>query len=317
MLGETKVLTCEITNKCNMNCTHCCIGNDKRKEPTLNMLEETVEKTAWYCKDIRFGGGEPLLKFDYLKRLLKLAIELGASPTFTTNCVLLNDEMIKELVEIGIEKIQVSLDGIKTYEKQRQPKCVDKVIKNIKKIVDSGIQAYVPMCISKLNYTEVEEVIKLCAGLGVSVVKLFPVVPMGRAGKDLMVDPLTLKTVLTEAKHLGSELGIKVQTPKMFSKDEDAYYCRAGVDFFHADTEGNISPCMFLRDIILGNIHTQDFKEIIKNGKRFHKMNLSQVDDECLKCEYFEKCRTGCWAMSYAYNGKLLGKDPYCWRCLE
>ena len=125
----SRMLTLELTHRCNLNCEYCCFGKhyaNYRSHGTASIPEETAKQAIRYHLDkpesgrtITFYGGEPLLEFSLLKRLVFYAEQYCAStgkepPHFslTTNGTLLDDDICRFFVEHRFS-VLVSLDGCK------------------------------------------------------------------------------------------------------------------------------------------------------------------------------------------------------------
>lgn len=132
-----KYVTFDITNKCNLRCKHCYNRNKyffKDKYVTLN--EEEIKsiisklKTEG-CEYINFLGGEPLIRNDFINIVNYCKLK-GIKTLFTTNGILLSQEKYKELIEAGIESIDISLEGTeKENDFIRGKGTYKKVINNI------------------------------------------------------------------------------------------------------------------------------------------------------------------------------------------
>lgn len=144
-------LTIAPTLGCNFRCVYCYekehddihfMREDVQKD-LLRLIEEKCKKldllsVAWY-------GGEPLLAFDLVKSLSKKFIEIcdkygvQYQANIITNGYLLNKEIVKELEDIHVKHIQVTIDGPKDiHDKRRFLKgkqgTFDKIFKNLKNL---------------------------------------------------------------------------------------------------------------------------------------------------------------------------------------
>lgn len=105
-----------VTDRCNLRCNYCMPENivfAPKKEllsyEEMLFILETLRKNGF--RKVRITGGEPLARKDimyFLKKLSKLGFEEIA---LTTNGVLIND-YLEELVELGITKLNLSLDTL-------------------------------------------------------------------------------------------------------------------------------------------------------------------------------------------------------------
>lgn len=153
-----------ITDKCNLQCKHCCVFR-KDTNYKISTFEE-VKKELEYCysigaRFIDFEGGEPFLWKDEtipndikdINSLFRLAKEIGFfSTTVTTNAQI-------DFSHCEADSIWVSLDGIgKYHDAIRGNGTFDKLVKNI--AINPHKHLSVNMVINKLNYLSVKETIE-------------------------------------------------------------------------------------------------------------------------------------------------------------
>lgn len=111
-------LDMELTERCNNNCAHCYINlpeNDqtaiKRELSTERVKEILVEAVALGCLNVRFTGGEPLLRRDFLN-IYEFARKIGLKVTLFTNGTLISEQHAELFACISpMELIQITLYG--------------------------------------------------------------------------------------------------------------------------------------------------------------------------------------------------------------
>jgi len=130
-LSNLKQVTIEVTERCNLNCVYCVYSEfyEKAAKREFNDLDFNILKGLinflipfWNSRlndnkrgltYISFYGGEPLLKFDFIKKTVEFIKGLKVNRTFvfsmTTNGVLL-DKYMEYLVTNNFHLL-VSLDG--------------------------------------------------------------------------------------------------------------------------------------------------------------------------------------------------------------
>ncbi|MBL7130727.1 MAG: radical SAM protein [Candidatus Omnitrophica bacterium] len=108
-----------ITHWCNLDCVYCHVLKEK-KSMTKEVAKQAVDifiSEYGKKKNIRFFGGEPLLKFNLIKAIVKFAKRKAKfykkSITFdiTTNGIPLNDKMINFIQNNPEIELIISLDG--------------------------------------------------------------------------------------------------------------------------------------------------------------------------------------------------------------
>lgn len=121
----------ETTHFCNMRCKYCSYSGEyylNRKSSAVSLELQTGKKALDYIYQfiknrkkkefiIGFYGGEPLLKFEIIKEIVKYAKKKfknwKLNFTITTNGTILNDEIIKYLITNSF-RVFISVDGPQT-----------------------------------------------------------------------------------------------------------------------------------------------------------------------------------------------------------
>jgi len=140
-----KRLVIFLTYRCNFNCSYCYVKKRKTKELSSKELIKIIDKLKKKnskLKEINFMGGEPLLRFDTIKKIVsnyKNKFEYNLN----TNGSLLNDDILNFLSKNRVI-ITLSLDGSeKTHNKNRKNKTFDKIVDRIRNYKDKVIINYV------------------------------------------------------------------------------------------------------------------------------------------------------------------------------
>lgn len=125
-----KSLILIITHWCNYNCIYCPVPK-ARKSISVDIARKTVDIFISQCGrkgHIRFFGGEPLLKFPLIKKIIFYAknkaylAKKKLSFDITTNGTLINNDLVEYIKANPEIELIVSLDGdIKTQSINRRP----------------------------------------------------------------------------------------------------------------------------------------------------------------------------------------------------
>ncbi len=312
----------EITNQCNLKCKNCYNSNyinlqthSVSKDRIFKFIDNLPSKII-----IGFGGGEPLLVpyfFELLQNLANKNIECH----FTTNGLLLNESIAKKLKDSKIAKVTVSIDGLKNnHEYLRGNQTFDASINAIKLLVDQGINVYIGMTITKLNFNDIYSIAKLGKELGVSVVSYFRYIPDDNRVSVLNHDKYSLYKVakiLLETKNnlVDKNFNIYYERLATFTfllddKEITNTICRAINGLSNIDYLGNFYICPYLRKNT-GNIWEDEISQIFQNTKSF-LIEILNIPYECKKCKFSEICRGGCKGYSFRTFGNLYNKDICC-----
>ena len=115
---------------CQLRCPACPVGLRHVETSTSRDLERTMSLDTWHriLAEIRdtalivqfYFQGEPLLNKD-LPQMIKEAHEAGLYTIVSTNAQAMTEQMAEDLVEAGLDRIIVSMDGLsdETYNAYR------------------------------------------------------------------------------------------------------------------------------------------------------------------------------------------------------
>lgn len=132
-------LDVELTNYCNLHCNMCPVGMGEMKRSKGFMNDDVFERVLdnikrYHIRGVRFiRWGEPTLHprfLDYAERLKKI----GVLVHFNTNGLLLDDDMMEKIVDIGIDSVKFSFQGIDdlTYGEMRKGGSYSQLLDTIK-----------------------------------------------------------------------------------------------------------------------------------------------------------------------------------------
>ena len=180
----------DITYRCNMRCLHCFNLSGERTDgenelsdrEVIRFIREDIAvlKPYSFC----FCGGEPFLRESLLYDGFKILNSAGIKVSLVTNGLLLTRQRAKRLKEMGAHQVQVSLDGARacTHERLRQvPGSFKKTIRSIEHLVNENIKVGIAYTPTKFNICEFEDAVELVKKLGVEVVRVQPLMILGRA----------------------------------------------------------------------------------------------------------------------------------------
>ena len=169
----------EMTTICNKKCIICeynywRAGDQEKRHLTLEEFKHIVKqfpKLSWVNLT---GEGSAFLNPDYLKMLRYLKSK--NVPIFLVDHLSdLDEATIKELVEMGIDGIYVSMDGAtkETYQSIKVGCSFENVIKNVKQLIKLKKECKSPIpeisfryVITTKNYQEMPQFIELLSSLG-------------------------------------------------------------------------------------------------------------------------------------------------------
>ncbi|EKD26355.1 MAG: hypothetical protein ACD_79C01242G0004 [uncultured bacterium] len=294
---------------CNHRCTYCGLDFMEYKPEFLDV--EKFKKTLTEIgligvKSIMFAGeGEPLLHKN-IAEIVKHTKKSGIDVAFTTNGVLLNEKISKEILPYTEWiKISITAGTRKTYAKIHQTKesDFDKVIENITNAVkikqNENYQCSIGMQLLLLpdNYNEVELLADIGKKTGCDylVVKPYSQHLMSKTAKYKDIEYKDAKKLCEKLESYNSEnfkIIFRIQAMNNWNQKEKKYeHCYALPFWSYLDSSGNVWACScYLTDdkFNLGNIYSQSFEEICNSFKRSQIMKWSENELNT------KECRTNC-----------------------
>ena len=210
------------TYTCNLRCKHCYEdAGANRPELSIEEACEAIDKLSEIAHTgipaLSFSGGEPLMRKDFFE-VAAYAKKKIPFISIATNGTLLTKDNVARLKEVGVDYVEVSLDGAskEVHENFRMvPGCFEKTIKGIHNCVEANLDACIATTAHKENLNEIPKVMELADQMGVRFMH-FNYIPTGRAKEHLRLD-------LTPMERLGllQTLGNKIVSLYIKSKEEE------------------------------------------------------------------------------------------------
>jgi len=223
------MVSIDITYDCNFRCLHCYNSSgehnqDSKRELTdkeLYQLAEEIRDTKAVVACI--CGGEPLLRIDAALKVGEIVTSNGITKVnMVTNGWLMTSEIAQKIKEAGFTNVQVSLDGAnpETHDWLRNRKgAFHKVLKAIEYLTAAGVSTCISFCPSIMNLSELNGICSIAEKYGIDLVRVQPLMVMGRASKNLKkyvlseFDYYEIKKLIYEQKHSNSAVTIEWGDP--------------------------------------------------------------------------------------------------------
>jgi heme b synthase len=336
-----RLVAWETTRNCNLACVHCrasaTMGPHQGELETQEALR-LIDQIAEVGKPIIIlTGGEPLLRSDIFK-IARYGTDRGMRMVMALNGTLITANAARQLVEAGIQRISVSLDGStpETHDRFRQVKgAFEGTLKGIDLLKKVGLDFQINTTITKTNLDQIPKIQQLAVDLGAVAHHIFLLVPTGR-GKyivDQEIDAAeyestlnwfydqrektTLQLKATCAPHFyrilrqrAKEDGISVNF-QTHGLDAVTRGCLGGIGFCFISHRGIVQPCGYL-DLNSGDVRQASFAEIWYHSNIFSQLrNYDKLKGKCGRCEFKQVCG-GCRARAYEATGDFMSEEPLC-----
>ena len=335
-----KALCLHIAHDCNLACRYCFAGEGEYQGDRSLMSYEVGKKALDFLVansgsrrnlEVDFFGGEPLLNFDVVKKLVAYGREIEKEKdkhfrfTLTTNGVLLNDDII-EFANQEMDNIVLSIDGRKEVHNHMRPfkngtGSYDFIIDKFKKVAESRNQQkyYVRGTFTHNNLDFSKDVLHL-ADLGFKQISVEPVV--AQPTDDYAIREEDLPILKEEYDKLAVEMIKRKKEGKAFNffhfmidlqggpcVAKRLSGCGSGTEYLAVTPWGDLYPChQFVGNekFLMGNVDTGVVRDDIRD--EFKCCNV-YAKDKCKKCFAKFYCSGGCAANSYNFHGNI--NDAY------
>jgi radical SAM protein with 4Fe4S-binding SPASM domain len=228
--------------------------------------------------------------------------------------LLMTRKQAKQIAELGAE-VLVHIDTINQddYNKvHNNPKTLHQKIQGYKYLLEEGVppdRCWVCITFTKAAAAHIEETIDWYADeMKVKWINLAVFKTEGFGSPDQDFEPG--KSDLERALKYRAEKFKDETTLRFGTSDAGTDLCRT---YFVIKYDGRVTPCPMLSDLSVGNVFTENVKEIYEKHKDELTFNF-KVKGYCgEKCPDRDIC-FGCRAIAYHYARDVKASDPKCWR---
>lgn len=305
-----KLVHINLTNNCNLRCSHCYMAAGKTKEVRLDVdsilkiIDKINEKNG--SSDIVISGGEPFMFPGLLDLLRKLS---NNKITLFTNGTFIDENNYKAICEY-CDEVQISFEGIteECYEQIRGKGNYKKVRKAIELLKSENMQIILaitllpmmlddvrnnlPEFVTELNYSNLE------VRINNEIEMTGNATEMDFSDYDKHISDEIILELLSKIKRSGAVTEFPGQKNVRFTN------CGIGANIV-INYDGRIYPChkfntpfFFEKDADMDDLF-EKFDEINKNTScNFIK--------KCAGCELRYVCAGGCRIDNYNQNGDML-----------
>ncbi len=329
-----KALCLLLSQDCNLSCRYCFAREGQSKtlqnmpvEVGYRAVDYVIEKGNGSYREIDFFGGEPLLNFPVLQKIVHYGYQRAKAQgveltfTLTTNATLLTGEIIDFLNDQEMSVV-LSLDGRpEVHDMMRKKRCgsgsYNQVLGNIQKLLKGRNYGnyYIRGTYTKNNLDfsrDVEHFVRL----GFDSISLEPVIASpGNAfaldEEDLLIIEQEYDRIVDlfiKQKKMGNPflfyhfLVDLEQGPCLYKRITG---CGAGTEYLAVAADGSLYPCHQFagnQAYLMGNIMEADFT---LNNPLASLYDSPRIHRECALCWARFLCGFGCAAATLTQAGSL------------
>ena len=297
--------------KCNVDCHYCWSYNNKVR----GMTEETARKSIdWLhsigCRVLALMGGEPLLRPDFVHKVVYYAAKKDFFVYLPTNGRLMKPEVLDKLGDAGVANINLAIDCV--IEKPGLPKALNRIQPYfdymVKKKHYYGYTAMINTNITHINQDDVRQLATIAHDNGIAIDFHINEAPMMKQDHFTHVDENNTYLLQEDFPKVDALIDwivgqtktgyIKMPNPthhlltmKQLMRGEiKPWPCRAGQNTLIIRTDGTLAPCFPMYSA------TYDWGTV--GNDKFEVGQLNEMKKECSK-----HCLSTCnYILSYCYD---------------
>ena len=285
-----RIVRIEPSYICNMHCLHCCIRELQVPQDRRSMTIADIEMIANQAHELGFAqfvisGGEPLMyeDFDDMVRAInpdKFYI------TTDSNGWYLDHERAVHLKEIGVDKVQLSIDNTFSGEHDRfrqKQGAWKRAMEAVNHIRDAGLRLIIQTVVDKhrVHTAELEDFLNTFTKMGVPVVLMYAkLVGAWKGHKEVMLDQ-------SDIDHIESLTQVYNASTHLTASYDYQGGCIAMKRMINITKYGDVNPCPAAQEYAIGNVFDEPLADIVRRGdKQFSEhipTCIMAVDESTLK----------------------------------
>jgi len=345
------VVVWNVTKACNLKCVHCyakASESSHEKELTtregLTMLDDLA---GFGVPVVLFSGGEPLVRED-LVELASYAVHKGMRAVISTNGTLITQDKARELKDVGLSYVGVSLDGLEEVNDRFRGKkgAFRAAMQGIRNCQEVGLKVGLRFTLNRMNVQEVPRIFDLLEEAKIPRVCFYHLVYAGR-GSELIEEDLDHRQtrqavdLITERTKGLHDRGIMAEVLTVDNHADGPYlYLRmvreghpraeevlellkmnegnnSGRGFGCISWDGSVHADQFWRHLSFGNVRERPFSRIWTDLSnpilRKLKEKKHHVKGRCAACSWLDICGGNFRVRAEAVTGDMWAPDPACY----
>lgn len=238
-----------LTNRCNLNCLHCCV------DASSTYHEEELDTEEWCAiadklkglnlSHICMTGGEPMIRTDFFEIAEYFKKHLGAKISLMSNATLINEGNADRLLKLFDGGFSFSLDGIneETCSLIRGQGTFARTMSGIEIMKSRGMKEFsLSFTITRLTKRYIKDFVKLAQELGAKpLLRHFDLAGRALEHPELMVEEDLMQYYCRSL--LSDDEKVDHFAP---DKLPECISCAAGKTTFSVSNKGEVYPCQLL-----------------------------------------------------------------------
>jgi len=279
------IIQFQVDYRCNFRCEHCCITGLRRSRQEESFDVGKVRDLADQADEMGLAefvitGGEPLI----IPWYDELVEAIGPDRFYIasdTNGWYLDEKMAKHLVDIGVDKTQISLDSLSADEHdafRRHKGAHERVVRGIRASLDAGLSTLVQTVVTRdrIRSSEFEGFLKFINEMGAPVFVTYAK-PVGAWERNY--GAMVSRADMDYMRELEEKYRVFTHLTPAYGWDLG---CIAVKRMISVTQYGDVMPCPYTH-ISLGNVFDESLEEIVERGMKIR--HFGEHRDTCLMAE--------------------------------
>ncbi len=322
-------VTVNVTNRCNLRCTHCYNAPDREELGALELTEglQGIRPALADGASLILLGGEPLLAPDRLEVIVRGTRDLfDVPPMLSTNGTLVDEPMARRLAGLDVD-VQVSLDGpdAATHDPIRGEGTFDRALRGVRLLGEAGLGVTLSMVYDRDNLDRMEAYLDLALALDAREVRFIPLRLIGRAAAE----PGRAPDQLAALHHVLDLLDRRPEARALLHRDFFTITrevcrrggartsCGIGRKVVFLDADGSVYPCPNhrLEAFCCGNVQQRTLADIVRDSQVMNAVRRDYHVDRypaCRGCLVRSWCAGDCRGEVLSLCGDVRGDAPHC-----
>jgi pyrroloquinoline quinone biosynthesis protein E len=313
-------LLAELTHRCPLE-----LSRSSAELDTATWKRVFTEAAGLGVLQVHFSGGEPLVRRD-LTELVRHAAEAGLYGNLITSGIHLDAARLKELVQAGLEHVQLSFQDGDMASGDRiagLAGCQGAKRRVAQLVREAGLPLTVNAVVHRQNLDRLGEIIDMAVGLGADRLEVAHVQYYGWALRNRAAllpsrDQLDAATATVEAARarLAGVMVIDYVVPDYYAHRPKACMGGWGRRFLNVSPTGKALPCHAaetLPGLDFPNVVNANLADIWYHSPAFARFRGTDwMPEPCRSCERREIDWGGCRCQAFALTGEAARTDPAC-----
>ena len=281
--------------KCNLDCHYCWAFDNRVTGMTEDMAKRSIDWLhSTTCRVLALMGGEPLLRPQYVHKVIFYAAKKGFWVYLPTNARLLRPDVIDRVADAGVAIFNIAVDVVE--EKPGLPKAFNRIRKQfdylIRKQYQYGYGVFFNINICRNNHEDVRQLTEIARDNGIATDYHINESPMleqpdfkHMEGNSTFITredwPKMDELIdwLCEKNRSGYKMVNSVrrlQDMKDFMRGEvEPWNCRAGQNSLVIRVNGSLAPCF--------PMYSSTYDWGVVENQRFELQQLDRMKQACHK----------------------------------